>query len=84
MTEQELRALKPDATVDARGTYCPVPIVLAKRELEQIRVGEILEVLADDAGILGDMPHWCKSTGQEYLGTLQEDGEFRTFVRRLK
>lgn len=44
----------------------------------------MLEVLSDDDGIKVDMPHWCKSTGNEFLG-IEEDvaGEYKVYVRKL-
>lgn len=74
--------VKPDATVDTRGTYCPMPIVLAKQAIEKMAVGEVLQVFSDDDGVLKDFPDWCARTGHEYLGTVEEDGEYRSLIRR--
>jgi TusA-related sulfurtransferase len=50
----------------------------------QLEIGQVLEVIADDGGIQADMPAWCKSTGNEFLGLEEEDGEYRVYVRKLK
>ena len=42
----------------------------------------ILEVVADDKGILNDMPAWCEATGNEFLGIEEADGEYRVYVRK--
>ena len=44
--------------------------------------GGILEILSDDRVILIDMPAWCRSTGNTYLGSLQNGGEYHLFVRK--
>jgi len=47
--------------LDVRGTKCPVPIVRAKKEIDGMRAGEILEVLATDPGSVQDFQGWAKT-----------------------
>jgi len=76
--------MKPDATLDCFGLLCPMPIIQTAKKIKELRVGEVLEILSTDQGIMGDMPAWCKMTGQEYLG-LEKDGDvYRVYVRKLK
>jgi TusA-related sulfurtransferase len=44
--------------------------------------GEVIEILADDRVILLDLPAWCRSTGNEYLGHREEGREMHLFVRK--
>jgi len=39
-------------------------------------------VLSDDAGIKKDMPAWCNSTKNEYIGLLEENGIYKAYVRK--
>ncbi len=48
--------------LDVRGTKCPVPIVRAKKEIDGMRAGEILEVLATDPGSVQDFRGWAKTS----------------------
>ena len=48
--------------LDVRGTKCPVPIVRAKKEIDGMRAGEILEVLATDPGSVQDFQGWAKTS----------------------
>jgi TusA-related sulfurtransferase len=76
--------MKPDATLDCFGLLCPMPIIQTAKKIKELRVGEVLEILSTDQGIMGDMPAWCKMTGHEYLG-LEKDGDvYRVYVRKLK
>ena len=76
--------MKPDATLDCFGLLCPMPIIQTAKKIKELSVGEVLEILSTDEGIVGDMPAWCKMTGQEYLG-LEKDGDvYRVYVRKLK
>jgi len=43
--------------------------------------GQILLLIADDAGVEVDIPAWCMSHGHEYLGTLREERRLRVLVR---
>jgi len=76
--------MKPDATLDCYGLLCPMPIIQTAKKIKDLRVGQVLEILSTDEGIIEDMPAWCKMTGQEYLG-LERDGDvYRVFVRKVK
>ncbi|HDJ22488.1 MAG: SirA family protein [Candidatus Aminicenantes bacterium 4484_214] len=84
MNEEELRNLEVDKVVDARGTSCPGPLLAAKRSIAEVKVGGIMEILSSDAGTKRDVPLWAKKVGHEYLGTLDEPGYFRLFIKRTK
>ena len=61
-----------------------MPIIKTKEKVQELEVGQVLEVIADDKGIKADMPAWCESTGNEFLGVEEEDGEYRVYIRKLK
>ncbi len=79
-----LEDIKPDVVHDVCGTFCPVPIAEMSSVMKNMKIGEILELVADDEGVKEDVPNWCASTGQEFLGMFEEDGEFHAFVRKVK
>ena len=70
-------------TVDARGLSCPMPIVRARKAIETVAVGDVLEVLATDKGAPADFRSWCTQTDQKFLGVTQEDGFFRIVVKKV-
>jgi len=74
--------MKSDKTLDCVGLFCPMPIAKTKQELETIKSGEVLEVLADDPGFEKDLPAWCKMTGQEYLGMEKEGRILKGYVKK--
>lgn len=74
--------MKADVSIDCLGLYCPMPIIKTAEKIKEIEVGEILEVISDDEGIVEDMPSWCKMTGHEFLGIESEDEDFRAFVKK--
>ena len=80
----DLSAIQSQKVVDARGTSCPGPILAAKKGIVDVKVGEIMEVLATDSGTQKDLPAWSKKVGHEYLGFVEEPGYMKLYVKRLK
>jgi tRNA 2-thiouridine synthesizing protein A len=80
----DLKELKVDKLVDARGTACPGPLLEAKRAMASIPMGGIMEVLSSDAGTNEDIPLWANKVGHEYLGNIAEASYWRIFVKRNK
>ncbi len=74
--------MKSDRSLDCMGLYCPMPIVKTAQRIKEFKTGEVLEVVADDKGIKLDMPAWCKTTGHEFLGMEEKDGEIHVFVKK--
>jgi tRNA 2-thiouridine synthesizing protein A len=84
MNLEELKNLKVDRLVDARGTSCPGPLLEAKRGMTSVPMGGIMEVLSSDEGTCEDIPLWSKKVGHEYLGFYEESGVWHIFVTRGK
>lgn len=74
--------MKADETLDCVGLYCPMPIVKTAKKMKELKAGQILEVLSDDKGIKQDMPSWCKTTGNEFLGIQEEGGIYKVLVKK--
>ncbi len=64
------------AEMDARGLVCPLPLLKAKQALRALAVGELLRVLATDAGSLKDFVSFAQITGQLIKGVYVQDGVY--------
>ncbi|MFZ5643798.1 MAG: sulfurtransferase TusA family protein [Bacillota bacterium] len=84
MSPEELKNIKANKVVDARGTSCPGPILAAKKGIVDVKTGEIMEILATDSGTQKDIPAWAKKMGHEYLGVIEDAGTFKLYVKRMK
>ncbi len=82
LSEDELKNLKADKVVDARGTACPGPLLEAKKAIGKISGGQTMEVLSSDEGTKRDLAKWCDKKGHEFLGILDEPGYFRIFLKK--
>ena len=76
--------MKADETLDCFGLRCPMPIVKTAQKIKKLKVGDILEIVADDKGIKQDMPAWCKTTGNECLGIEEQGEEVKIYVKKIK
>ena len=74
----------PEKTLDAQGLKCPMPVVKTSKEIKDVSVGGVLEVLATDPGSMSDIIAWCKSTGNELLDKGRDNGVFKFYIRRTK
>ena len=69
-------------TVDARGLACPMPIVKAAQWARTAESGQLMDLVATDAGSLKDVPAWCRQTGNELVEQRAEAGVQHFLIRR--
>ncbi|HET8798837.1 MAG TPA: sulfurtransferase TusA family protein [Thermoanaerobaculia bacterium] len=58
--------------LDVRGAKCPLPIIKAKKEIDTMAAGELLEVLATDPGSMADFRGWVKTAKHAALKEQRE------------
>lgn len=73
---------EPAVVVDCAGMRCPRPVIELTRHLQDVAVGEVIGVLADDPAAAADVPAWCRLRGQEYVGVRTRDGDTRLYLVR--
>ena len=75
--------IKIVSTVDAVGLFCPMPVVKLKLEMEKRELNQVVELLADDPGVLEDLPSWSSETGNKLLSIEKNDeGIFTAYVEK--
>ena len=70
-----------DHVLDAKGLNCPLPILKAKKALNQVPSGGVLQVLATDPGSVADFEAFCRQTGNELLESKTEGDVFVFLIR---
>jgi TusA-related sulfurtransferase len=70
--------------IDARGSFCPGPLMELIGWIKLAEVGDELEVLSTDKGSANDIPEWVKKVGHEFLGTTEEAGVWHIKVKKAK
>ena len=71
-----------DRELDVKGLNCPLPILRTKKTLAEMDSGQVLRVLATDAGALKDFPAFAKQTGNALLEQKEENRVFEFFLKR--
>ncbi len=76
--------VKPDKTLDCLGLYCPEPVFKTRMELDEMKVGEVLEVMADDPAAEADIRSLVKHLEQEILSVSKEGNSVRILIKKVK
>ena len=67
--------------LDARGLLCPLPVLKARKRLQSMSQGAMLEMLADDPAAIVDVPHFCAEAGHA-LVEQREEGDTQIYIIR--
>ena len=75
---------KPDRTLDCLGLYCPEPVFKTRLELDEMKVGETLEVMADDPAAESDIRSLVKNLGQELVDVAKKGDTVQIIIRKVR
>ncbi len=70
--------------IDARGTFCPGPLMELIASMKLATVGDELEVLSTDQGSAKDIPEWINKVGHQVINSFEENGVWHVVVRKAK
>lgn len=70
-----------DRLLDVQGLNCPMPILRAKKALSELSSGQLLEVLATDAGAWDDFDYFCRHSGHALIERTEQAGCYRFLIR---
>ena len=77
------RRLSPHAVLDMRGATCPGPVLEARKLLNGMGKGEVLELVSNCPGIRADVRSWVKATGLELVDARERArGEYQFYIRK--
>ena len=71
-------------TIDARGSYCPGPLMELIRAIREGSVGDVIAVWSTDAGSRLDLPKWVEKAGHRLVGIETRDGYDEIVVEKLR
>lgn len=77
-----MNTIESNFVLDAKGLACPMPIVKTKKAMNNLEAGQVIEIQATDKGSKADLQAWAKSSGHDYLGTIEEGDVLKHFVRK--
>ncbi len=79
---EAVEVIKEDQTLDCTGLLCPMPIVKTSKVMKELQAGQILKLIATDAGSPPDIEAWSRQTGNELLLSTVEGGKFVFFLKK--
>ena len=74
----------PSATriVDARGSFCPGPLMELIRAIRESDPGQVIAVYSSDSGSRIDIPKWIEKAGHRLLDVARHDGYDEIIVEK--
>ncbi len=74
----------PARTIDARGSFCPGPLMELIRAIRESQVGDVLAVLSSDHGSQTDIPKWIEKAGHRLIGVTAREGFDEILVEKMR
>ncbi len=71
-------------TIDARGSFCPGPLMELIRGIRESQVGDVLAVLSTDKGSKIDIPKWIEKAGHRLVSLETHDGFDEIIVEKAR
>jgi tRNA 2-thiouridine synthesizing protein A len=82
-----MTAIAPSPTtitkeIDARGSFCPGPLMELIRNIKTANVGDTLAVLSSDKGSITDIPAWANKARHEFVSIEDAGHEVKRIIVR--
>jgi tRNA 2-thiouridine synthesizing protein A len=74
----------PKLSLDFKGLLCPMPVVKLAMAMKQVQVGDLVEAVATDPGVMADIPAWARTSGNELVTLEKREKDIRFVVKRVK
>ncbi len=74
----------PTTIIDARGSFCPGPLMELIRAIREAQVSDVLAVISSDNGSKTDIPAWVNKAGHRLVGVFPHEGYDEIVVEKLK
>jgi len=71
-------------TIDARGSFCPGPLMELIRAIRESQVGDVIAVWSSDRGSKVDIPKWVEKAGHRLVSLENRDGYDEIVVEKLR
>lgn len=71
-------------TIDARGSYCPGPLMELIRAIREAQVGDVLAVYSSDKGSKIDIPKWVEKAGHRLISVETREGYDEIVIEKVR
>ena len=73
-----------NCVVDARGLLCPLPVIRIQDRAKDLPADTQLELIANDPGVIEDVPMWCRMHGHEVIDIQERKVDIRIRILLCK
>lgn len=80
-TEERIKPV--NRVIDARGSFCPGPLMELIRAIRESEVGTIISVRSSDRGSRIDIPKWVEKAGHRLVGVSPAEGFDEIVVEKV-
>ena len=77
-----MATVAPDVVVDTKGLICPMPILKAKKAIDILKQGQVLNLISTDAATHADILLLVERLGLELLETRESHGVIEFYIRK--
>lgn len=74
--------IKSDSILDVTGLTCPIPVQDFLKSMDELKIGQVLEIHATEKGALTDLPAWTEKAGHVLLKTEQQGPVITYWVKK--
>ena len=74
--------LNIDKLLDTTGLFCPEPVMMLHSTFKDIKVGDVVKVLATDPSTTRDIPKFCLFLGHELIEQEEADSGYQYLIRK--
>ena len=74
--------MKADVELNLTGMKCPLPVLKARRQINQMAPSSVLKVTADDPAAPLDFEHFCNTAGHDLLLSTEQAGTFTFHIAK--
>jgi tRNA 2-thiouridine synthesizing protein A len=71
-------------SIDVRGLYCPEPVFRTKMEVERLKIGDTLKIVADDPESEEDISRWVNRSGHQLISLNKNDKDLEFVIKKAK
>ena len=74
----------PTKLIDVRGLYCPEPVFRTKMEIERLKIGDTLKVVAGDPESEEDISRWVNRNGHVLVSLIKSAADLEFVIKKAK
>ena len=68
--------------LDATRLMCPMPVIKLSQKINELSIGDKIEISATDPGVKHDIPAWCRVHGHRFLSVEERDEKIVLLIEK--